>query len=758
MKKKDIVGGKLGRMLMWPVVGSVAMSLICLVLLVADYQQMWLPMVLGIILTIVSIRFARTNNRQVMKEMQQFAVQSDKEMEISCLDLELPYAIVDGEGAFLWKNKSFEHLAGRAKTLPEMFPELDGRSYLIECTQEDVYVEGEDATFRMAAHLLNGAKTEEMIRKELHTVTEGLREEIHAVSGMVPEENSAEQEGLSKEDHAQDGKLPEERPAGNEDALAEASGHGENYSGAEPESFAGEDYAAASSVLVSALEPERYAIYLYDETDRIYCEEEMEREKMVAGLIYLDNFEEALAATDEVRRSLLIALVDRKITKYFEDLDAVVRKTEKDRYFIVMKQKYIPVLKENHFSILNDVRSTNLGNDMMLTLSIGMGMNGDGYRKNFEYARMAMDMALGRGGDQAVVKDGDRIQYFGGRSMTGDKATRVKARVKAHALRELVENKEQILVMGHKLGDIDCFGAAIGIFRAMSEMGKKTHIVINDITSSVRPFKEEFETKEYPDDMFVTGEEALTLVDENTVLVVVDVNRVSITEEERLLSMARTIVVLDHHRQASEVIDNAVLSYVEPFASSACELVAEILQYISDTSHLRVPEANALYAGIVLDTNNFTTQTGVRTFEAAAFLRRNGADVVKVRKLFRDNMTDYKAKAAAVHNAEVFCENFAISICPASESESPTIIGAQAANELLNIIGIKASIVLTEYNGKIYVSARSIDEVNVQFMMERLGGGGHLSTAGAQLSGCTIEEAKELVKETVKQMLEEGSL
>ena len=675
MREKEVVGGRLGQMLLWPVAGFGGLFLLCVILWLTDVRSMWIPALLAAVLTGVSIWFARTSNSQVMKDMQEFAARNQAVMEEACLDLELPYAITDGNGDFLWKNHSFEELCGETKNLAEAFPELTGMRYLERSEVEDVYVESGSLTYRLASHLLEKA--------------------------------------------------------------------GENV---------------PDSSLRTAETIDRYAVYLYDETDRIFCEEEMEREKMVAGLIYLDNYEEALAATDEVRRSLLVALIDRKITKYFESLDAVVRKTEKDRYFVVMKQKFIQSLKENHFSILEEVKATNLGNDMTLTLSIGMGMNGGEFTTNFEYARMAMDMALGRGGDQAVVKDGDRIQYFGGRSMTGEKTTRVKARVKAHALRELVENKEQILVMGHKLGDIDCFGAAIGIFRAMSEMGKKTHIVINDITSSVRPFKEEFETREYPEDMFVTGEEALTLVDENTVLVVVDVNRVSITEEERLLSMAKTIVVLDHHRQTSEVIDNAVLSYVEPFASSACELVAEILQYISDTSHLRIPEANALYAGIVLDTNNFTTQTGVRTFEAAAFLRRNGADVVKVRKLFRDNMTDYKAKAAAVHNAEVFCDHYAISICPAAESESPTIIGAQAANELLNIIGIKASIVLTEYNNKVYVSARSIDEVNVQMMMERLGGGGHMTTAGAQLTGCSVEDAKELVKETVKQMLEEGVL
>ncbi len=501
------------------------------------------------------------------------------------------------------------------------------------------------------------------------------------------------------------------------------------------------------------------AIYLYDETRRIYCEQELEDEKMIAGLIYLDNYDEALVSVEEVRRTLLVALIDRKINRFFQNMDAIVRKTEKDKYFVVIKQKYIQALKEDKFGILDDVKSVNIGNEMSVTLSIGMGMNGGDYTKNFEYARTAIDMALARGGDQAVVKDGDRIQYFGGKSLQVEKNTRVKARVKAHALRELMENKERVVVMGHKLGDIDCFGAAIGIYRSMSALGKKTQIVINDVTNSVRPLMDQFiGNPEYPEDLFLKGNQAYSLMNEDTVLVVVDVNRISITEEEGLLQAAKTIVVFDHHRQSNETIDNAVLSYVEPYASSTCEMVAEILQYISENVKLKPLEANALYAGIVLDTNNFTTQTGVRTFEAAAFLKRNGADVVKVRKLFRDNMEDYKAKAMAVHNAEIFRDCFAISICQADSSESPTVIGAQSANELLNIVGIKASIVLTQYNGKIYISARSIDEVNVQLIMEKLGGGGHLSNAGAQLVGCTLEEAKALIKETLSQMLADGDI
>ena len=410
-------------------------------------------------------------------------------------------------------------------------------------------------------------------------------------------------------------------------------------------------------------------------------------------------------------------------------------------------------------SILEDVKTVNIGNDMAVTLSIGIGMNGDTYSQNYEYARTSIDMALGRGGDQAVVKDADKIQYYGGKAQQMEKTTRVKARVKAHALRELMENKDRLLIMGHRLLDIDSFGAAVGIYRIAMAMNKKANIVVNEVTSSVRPMMERFTGGgEYPEDMFLTGPKAAELVDGGTMLVVVDVNRPSITDEPSLLKLIKTIVVLDHHRTSSEIIDNAVLSYVEPYASSACEMVAEVLQYIMDGIKVRPAEADAMYAGIVIDTQNFTNQTGVRTFEAAAYLRRSGADITRVRKLFRENMVDYQAKAEAVRLAEVYMDSFAISVCPSDGLDSPTIIGAQAANELLEIRGIKASVVLTPYNGVIYYSARSIDEVNVQVMMEKLGGGGHRTIAGAQIPDITVEEGKERLKAVIRQMLEAGEV
>ncbi|MBO5372200.1 MAG: DHH family phosphoesterase [Lachnospiraceae bacterium] len=507
-------------------------------------------------------------------------------------------------------------------------------------------------------------------------------------------------------------------------------------------------------------ENEQYltAVYLFDETKLNQYIRENQEQKLVSALVYIDNYEEALESIEDVKRSLLVALIDRKVNKYFSAIDALVRKTEKDKYFIVFKYKYLKQLQEDKFSLIEDVKNVKVGNEMAVTLSIGVGIQGDGYNDNYEYSRMAIDLALGRGGDQVVVREGEQISYYGGKSKTVEKNTRVKARVKAHALRETLESCENVMIMGHRISDVDAFGAAIGIYCAAKIMGKKVQIVLNEVTSSLRPLKELFSPENgYPDDLFINSERALELVNRNTLIMVVDTNRPNYTECPQLLERGNAVVVFDHHRQGNEVIQNPILSYIEPYASSTCEMVAEVLQYFTENIKLENNEADCIYAGILIDTNNFMTKTGVRTFEAAAYLRRCGAEVTRVRKLLRSDMDSYKARAESVHNAEVYKEAFAISTCPGT-IESPTIVGAQAADELLNIIGVKASFVLTDYQDKIYISARSIDEINVQLIMERFGGGGHLNVAGAQLADCTFEEAKKLIQNTLDEMLEEGEI
>ena len=501
------------------------------------------------------------------------------------------------------------------------------------------------------------------------------------------------------------------------------------------------------------------ATYLFDVTELNEYKRKYEDEKIVVGMIYLDNYEEALESVEEVRRSLLLALIDRKINKYFALMDGLVKKLEKDKYFLVMRTHSFEVLKEQRFSILEEVKTVNIGNEMAITLSIGIGLNAPNMNQNYEQSRIAIEMALGRGGDQAVVKDGNTISYYGGKSQQIEKTTRVKARVKAQALKEFISAKDKVVVMGHKITDMDSLGAAIGIYRAAKTLGKAVHIVVNNPSASIRPLMSAFfENPDYEHDMFVTGQQAKDIVDNNTAVVVVDTNKPSYTECQDLLNMTRTIVVLDHHRRGSESITNAVLSYIEPYASSTCEMVAEILQYFSDGIRIRNIEADCIYAGMMIDTNNFLTKTGVRTFEAAAFLRRCGADVTRVRKLMRDDMSAYKARAEAISNVQQFLGCYALSICTGKGVESPTVVAAQAANELLNISGVKASFVLTEYNHMIYISARAIDEVNVQLIMEKLGGGGHLNIAGAQMEGKTIEETMEILKNTIAQMQKEGEI
>ena len=500
------------------------------------------------------------------------------------------------------------------------------------------------------------------------------------------------------------------------------------------------------------------AIYMFDETGLNQYMKENQDQKLVAALVYIDNYEEALDSIEDVKRSLLAALIDRKVNNYFSRVDALVRKTEKDKYFVVFKYKYLDKLKEEKFNLIEDVKNVKVGNEMAVTLSIGIGIDGDNYNTNYEYSRMAIDLALGRGGDQVGVREGEQISYYGGKAKTVEKNTRVKARIKAHALRETLESRENVIIMGHNISDIDSFGAAIGVYCAAKVLNKKAQIVLNEVTTSLRPLKECFSPEHgYPEDLFINSERAMEIINRNTLVMVVDTNRPNYTECPQLLERGNAIVVFDHHRQGNEIIQNPILSYIEPYASSTCEMIAEVLQYFKENIKLEPSEADSIYAGILIDTNNFMTKTGVRTFEAAAYLRRCGAEVTRVRKLLRNDMSAYKARAEVVRHAEVYKGSFAISVCP-GKMESPTIVGAQAADELLNIIGIKASFVLTEYKGKIFISSRSIDEINVQIIMERLGGGGHLNMAGAQLTGHTLPEAKRVLQDTIDKMLEEGAI
>jgi c-di-AMP phosphodiesterase-like protein len=511
--------------------------------------------------------------------------------------------------------------------------------------------------------------------------------------------------------------------------------------------------------LVNVKSDNLIALYLFDTTELNRYKRENEEQKLVAGLLYIDNYDEVMENTEEVRHSLVEALVDRRINMYLRSIDAIGKKVEKDKYLFVFQHKYLPQLKETKFAILDEVKSINVGNEIPITLSIGVGAETDNFAEAYEYARVAIGLALARGGDQAVVKYGENISYFGGKSSGTEKATRVKARVKAQAFSELLSTRDTVIIMGHKRPDADSFGSAVGVYRLVKTLNKNAHIVINEVTSAIRPIINGFKGNSvYGDDMIISSAQAISMMNDNTLVAVVDVNKPNMTECEELLDLANAIVVFDHHRQTSEVIANATLSYIEPYASSACEMVAEMLQYIEAKVKLRPIEADAMYAGIVVDTDNFLTKTGVRTFEAASYLRKNGADVVRVRKMFRSDMPSFKHLAEGVINSEVYMDAFALSQVSPNDSDAPTVIAAKVANELLDVDGIRASFVVTCKDGTAYISARSVDDVNVQVIMEKLGGGGHANIAGAQLKGIDCDAAIVQIKSLLDELYQAGDI
>ena len=502
------------------------------------------------------------------------------------------------------------------------------------------------------------------------------------------------------------------------------------------------------------------AVYLFDITEQRRLEKENEDQKLVAGLVYIDNYDEVMDSLEDVKHSILTALVDRKINMYLSNADAIVRHIENDKYFCVFRQKYMQMLRDDKFALLDEVKSINVGNEIAMTLSMGLGLGSDNFIEDYEYAKVAIGLALGRGGDQVAVKAGDKVTYYGGKSAGTEKTTRVKARVKAQAFEELLVGKEKVIIMAHKRPDSDAFGSAVGVYRLVTALGKKAYIVLNEVTDAIKPLVATFNNSNYSD-MLINSEQAMAMVDPQTMLVITDVNRPSMTECEELINLVSTVVVFDHHRQTNEAIAKATLSYIEPFASSACEMIAEMYEYMSVTPKLRQQEADAMYSGILIDTDNFLVKTGVRTFEAASFLRKSGADVTRVRKMFRSSMLEMKERAQGISNAEIFMNSFALSYVdqdPDSD-DTPTVPVAKVANELLNVVNVKASFVVTEAeNGILYISARSIGDINVQVIMERWGGGGHANVAGAQLQGKKKEEFFEELKVVLKEMYESGEI
>lgn len=461
-------------------------------------------------------------------------------------------------------------------------------------------------------------------------------------------------------------------------------------------------------------------------------------------LITIDNYDEVMDTMEDSRGPLLLARIGGHLNSMAQRSGGILQKFEKDRYLFILTHKALEEIKAGDFEILKQVREIDLGNKLPVTLSIGVGMNGGSLAKTMGYARTAIDLALGRGGDQALIKDGERYMYYGGNSREVVANTRVLARVKAYALKELIDGASNMVVMGHKNPDLDCIGSALGVYRIAQSQGKQCNVLLNGVCAGIELLYERLE-RGYRDEIFVTTAEAQALMNDGTLLIIVDCHRTTLLEAGELLDCAGHTVVFDHHRKSTEYIVNPVLSYHDPHASSTSELITEMIQYLGPVK-LSAVEADALLAGINVDTKNFAVKTGAKTLEAAAFLHRNGADSLRVRMLFRYDMKFYKAKAAVVNNAEIIDGRTAISVCP-PDTENAVLAAAQSADELLNISGIEAAYVLCDEGDLVSISARSLGDINVQRKMERLGGGGHQLVAGAQLKDVSIDEAMRRLKE-----------
>ncbi|KRQ85970.1 Bifunctional oligoribonuclease and PAP phosphatase NrnA [Caloramator mitchellensis] len=495
-----------------------------------------------------------------------------------------------------------------------------------------------------------------------------------------------------------------------------------------------------------------YIFYFINKTDYYNLLENHNERKMVVALIEVDNHDEVLKSMEEINRPLLIAEIDKKINTFTSSLNALVRKYDVNKYVVVFEEQFVSKLIDSKFAILDEVREISFGNKIPVTLSIGVGINGDNPYKTHQYAIAAKDLALGRGGDQAVVKDGDRLLFFGGRSKEVEKRTRVKARVIAHAISELINQSTEVIIMGHESPDLDSMGAALGMYRGCKLKGKNTYIMLNKVNKSIEKIMEKVNNRGY-EGVFITNETANLIVKETTLIIVVDVHRKSFVEYPELLDKVRNIVVIDHHRKSVDFIDNATISYIEPYASSTAELVTELIQYMVEKVELKDVEAQALMVGIYVDTKNFTHKTGTRTFEAAGFLKKMGADLIEVKKLFADDFKTFIQRVELIKSAEI---KNGIAIALHRGHVDNFIIVPQAADDLLKIDGIEASFVLANVDNEVMISGRSLGDINVQLILESIGGGGHMTIAGARLSNISIDDAKKLLEQAINKYLKES--
>ncbi len=495
-------------------------------------------------------------------------------------------------------------------------------------------------------------------------------------------------------------------------------------------------------------------IYFIDETKCVELEKEYHNSQICVGLIMIDNFEEVNQRISDEDKPLLTAQIEKTIYDWASEFQGLVVKAERDTFVCIFEQRYLAELEEKKFNILDTIKELELSDKIQITLSISVSTEGQSNYEKYKSAQAGLDIALGRGGDQTVVRENGKYQFFGGRTQELEKRTKVKARIVSHALQELMQEAKNVMIMGHTNGDIDSMGASMGLYRLAKSLNVEAYIVNNSTGISLENFMEAAkEEKEYQE-VIINKAEALSKISAETLLIIVDTHKRSYVEVPELLEETGKIAIIDHHRKSPDFIEEAILTFHEVYASSACELVTEILEYAPKEIELTTIEAEALYAGIMMDTKNFTFKTGVRTFEAAAYLRKCGIDIIRVKKWFQSDLKTYTKISKIIDNAEIINDTIGISIYDENDKDA-NVICAKAADELLTISDITASFVIGKLGDKVCISGRSIGDINVQIILEKLGGGGHITLAGAQVEGLSIGEVKNFLIEKINEYFEE---
>mgnify|MGYP002566093709 FL=1 len=483
-------------------------------------------------------------------------------------------------------------------------------------------------------------------------------------------------------------------------------------------------------------------LYFIDETENIKLQKEYKDSKSCVTIMMVDNYEETMQQLESEEKPQIIAEIDKCVYEWTDKTNGILIKSDRDRYVYLFEQRYLEKVKEDKFSILDKIKEIKTKENIQLTLSIAVSNDGITDKEKYKSAGAAMDIVLGRGGDQAVIRENEIYKFYGGRAQEVEKRTKVKARIVAHALENLIKESSKVMIMGHTNPDIDSMGAGMGVYRLARDIGKNAYIIDSQESNTLQSFKQSLSKEVEYEDILISKEVAEENIDQDTLLVIVDTHKATYVEAPELLKKTDKIVIIDHHRRSADYIENATLTFQEVYASSAAELVTELLQYAETKVELKTIEAESLYAGIMMDTKNFTFKTGVRTFEAAAYLRRCGVNIIKVKKWFQSDLATFNKISGIVKKAEIVNDTIAIAIYDKKEKDS-SVICAKAADELLTISDITASFVLGRIGNKICISGRSIGDINVQIILEKLGGGGHITLAGAQVEGMTMEETKQ---------------